>query len=114
MRDHGPLSQPRAPVAMARRADRRRRGVDREAIRRPLPSRCTPKRREGRGMGAMKWWGWGEEDVTFTHEGKPDLGPFLARAIDVDVAAPAARPVGFDDLEVPEPALDADLRAALE
>jgi alkyldihydroxyacetonephosphate synthase len=65
-------------------------------------------------MGAMKWWGWGDEGVTFTHEDKPDLGPFLARAIDVDVSAPAARPVGFGDLDVPEPALDADLRVALE
>ncbi|MEA2385198.1 MAG: alkyldihydroxyacetonephosphate synthase [Solirubrobacteraceae bacterium] len=65
-------------------------------------------------MGAMKWWGWGAEDVTFTHEDKPDLGPFLAREIDVDVTAPDARPVGFGDLDVPEPALDADLRAALE
>jgi alkyldihydroxyacetonephosphate synthase len=65
-------------------------------------------------MGAMKWWGWGEDDVTFTHEDKPDLGPFLARAIDVDVSAPAARPVGFGDLDLPEPALDADLRTALE
>jgi alkyldihydroxyacetonephosphate synthase len=65
-------------------------------------------------MSAMKWWGWGDEDVTFTHEDKPDLGPFLARAIDVDVAAPAARPVGFDELDVAEPALDPELRAALE
>jgi alkyldihydroxyacetonephosphate synthase len=65
-------------------------------------------------MAAMKWWGWGEEDVTFTHEDKPDLGPFLAHEIDVDVDGPAARPVGFEHLDVPEPALDPDLRAALE
>jgi len=65
-------------------------------------------------MGAMKWWGWGEEDVTFTHDDKPDLGPFLAREIEVDADAPAARPMRFGDLDVPEPALDADLRTALE
>src|SRR3954463_11913904 len=65
-------------------------------------------------MRPMKWWGWGDEGVAFTHDDKPDLGPFIKRAIDLDVDAPAARPVAFEELEVPEPALDADLRAALE
>ena len=30
-------------------------------------------------MGRMKWWGWGDEEVAFTHEDKPELGPFLER-----------------------------------
>src|SRR4051794_339281 len=77
-------------------------------------STAGPQRRRWRQNAPMKWWGWGDEDVTFTHEDKPDLGPFLAREIEVDVAAPAARPVGFDELDVPEPTLDADLHAALE
>jgi alkyldihydroxyacetonephosphate synthase len=64
-------------------------------------------------MRPMKWWGWGDEGVAFTHDDKPDLGPFIRRAIEVDVDAPAARPVAFGDLDVPEPALDADLSAAL-
>ena len=29
----------------------------------------------GATPAAMKWWGWGEEDVFFTHEGKPELAP---------------------------------------
>jgi hypothetical protein len=65
-------------------------------------------------MRPMKWWGWGDEGVAFTHDDKPDLGPFIKRAIDLDVNEPAAQPVAFAELDVPEPALDADLRAALE
>ena len=33
-------------------------------------------------MSAMKWWGWGDEDVAFTHEDKPELGPFLERVLE--------------------------------
>src|SRR4051794_38951184 len=69
---------------------------------------------EGRGMTQMKWWGWGDEDVAFTHEGKPDLGPFLERAIDVHVDAPSKRPVAFAAVDVPDPAVDAELAGALE
>ena len=62
----------------------------------------------------MKWWGWGDEGVAFTHADKPDLGPFIRDAIDVDVEAPGEPPVPFHSLDVPEPVLDDDLRAALE
>jgi alkyldihydroxyacetonephosphate synthase len=65
-------------------------------------------------MGPMKWWGWGDEEVAFTHEDKPELGPFLERAIDIRVDGVADRPVGFDELDVPDPALAPDLRATLE
>src|SRR4051812_7184891 len=65
-------------------------------------------------MRPMKWWGWGDEGVAFTHDDKPDLGPFIKRAIDLDVDAPPARPVPCEQLDAPEPMLDADLRAALE
>jgi alkyldihydroxyacetonephosphate synthase len=30
-------------------------------------------------MGRMKWWGWGDEGVSFKHQDKPALGPFLQR-----------------------------------
>ena len=36
----------------------------------------------------MKWWGWGEEDVFFTHEGKPELAPFIERVLGLDVRRP--------------------------
>jgi alkyldihydroxyacetonephosphate synthase len=65
-------------------------------------------------MGAMKWWGWGRDDVSFTHEDKPGLGPFIRRALDVDVTRRTSRPPAFEDLDVPESELPDDLRAALE
>jgi len=65
-------------------------------------------------MSRMKWWGWGDEEIAFTHEDKPELGPFIERFIDVRVDHLASRPVGLDELDVPEPALAPDLRAALE
>jgi alkyldihydroxyacetonephosphate synthase len=65
-------------------------------------------------MTAMKWWGWGEEGVEFSHEDKPDLAPFIARAIGVDVGRKVAAPVQFDRLQIPDPQLPAGLRAALE
>src|SRR4051812_40310720 len=75
-------------------------------------STVWPCRCRWRQNAAMKWWGWGDEGVAFTHDDKPDLGPFIKRAIDLDVDAPGARPVAFEELDVPEPMLDADLRAA--
>jgi alkyldihydroxyacetonephosphate synthase len=65
-------------------------------------------------MAAMKWWGWGDEGVSFTHEDKPALAPFLQRALDVDVTRIVAQPPALDDLRVPEPSLPRELSAALE
>lgn len=65
-------------------------------------------------MAAMKWAGWGEDDVSFTHGDKPALGPFLLRALDLDVTRAPSRPAAFESLRVPEPSLSPGLRAALE
>jgi alkyldihydroxyacetonephosphate synthase len=65
-------------------------------------------------MAAMKWWGWGDEAVEFSHEDKPDLAPFIAQAIGVDVGKKVGAPVRFDDLEIPAPNLADSLRGALE
>ena len=62
----------------------------------------------------MKWWGWGDEDVAFTHEGQPDLGPFLQRHLEIDVDRVSSPRVAFGDLQVPEPVLPSALRGALE
>jgi alkyldihydroxyacetonephosphate synthase len=64
-------------------------------------------------MAAMKWWGWGEDGVSFTHEDKPALGPFLQRALDLDVTRLVAQPPAFDDLQVPDPSCSPELSAAL-
>jgi alkyldihydroxyacetonephosphate synthase len=62
----------------------------------------------------MKWWGWGEEGISFTHEDKPELAPFIRRAIDLDVTGATSSPVAFADLRIPEPSLQPELRLALE
>jgi alkyldihydroxyacetonephosphate synthase len=61
----------------------------------------------------MKWWGWGEQDVSFTHDDKPELAPFIERAIGLDVRRPATRPIAFEELEISPAALPAGLRARL-
>ena len=65
-------------------------------------------------MAAMKWWGWGEEGVEFSHEDKPDLAPFIAQAIGLDVGTKAEPPARFDELQIPDPRLPDGLRAELE
>jgi alkyldihydroxyacetonephosphate synthase len=65
-------------------------------------------------MPAMKWWGWGEEGVEFSHEDKPALGPFIANKIGVDVRRRSTAPLRFDQLEIAESILPAELRADLE
>jgi alkyldihydroxyacetonephosphate synthase len=73
----------------------------------------APAARRSR-MPGMKWWGWGDESVEFTHEDQPGLAPFLKRAIAVDVARDISRPVAFEDLRVPDSSLPTGLRFALE
>jgi alkyldihydroxyacetonephosphate synthase len=68
----------------------------------------------GAPRAGMKWWGWGHDGVAFTHEDKPELGPFLLRHLDLDVTRLTSRPVPFESLDIPEPALPESLRAALE
>jgi alkyldihydroxyacetonephosphate synthase len=65
-------------------------------------------------MAVMKWWGWGDEGVSFTHEDKPALAPFLRRALDLDVTRVVDQPATFEDLRVPEPSLSPELATALE
>jgi alkyldihydroxyacetonephosphate synthase len=65
-------------------------------------------------MGQTKWWGWGDEAVSFTDADKPALAPFLERAIGLDVHGETARPAAFDDLDIPESSLSPALRSDLE
>src|SRR3954464_187555 len=62
----------------------------------------------------MKWWGWGRDGVAFTHEDKPELGPFFLRHLRLDLDRRTSTPVPFHALEIPEPGLPDALRAALE
>jgi alkyldihydroxyacetonephosphate synthase len=65
-------------------------------------------------MSRMKWWGWGDEGVSFTHRDKPALGPFLERHIALDAERVTSRPVAFGQLRIDEPSVPADLTEALE
>ncbi len=65
-------------------------------------------------MPAMKWWGWGEEGIAFTHRDKPALAPFIHKSIGVDVRVNGAAPISFDHLRIAEPNLPPELRTELE
>lgn len=61
----------------------------------------------------MKWWGWGVEGISFHHEDKPNLVPFVKRAVGVDLNATPDPPLTLDDLAIPEPMIGAELLAEL-
>ena len=65
-------------------------------------------------MPATKWWGWGYEGVEFSDGDKPELAPFIADAIGVDIRRKTGAPLRFDELDIPEAQLPGDLRAVLE
>jgi alkyldihydroxyacetonephosphate synthase len=65
-------------------------------------------------MAAMPWWGWGSDGVSFTHEDKPALAPFLQRHLGLDVTRAAASPPPFEALSIPEPSIAPRLRVILE
>jgi alkyldihydroxyacetonephosphate synthase len=62
----------------------------------------------------MKWWGWGEEDVAFTHEGKPGLAPFIAEHLGLDLRRAERSPIAFEELDIPAAELSDKLRTELE
>ncbi len=62
----------------------------------------------------MKWWGWGDEQVTFTHEDKPDLAPFVREKIGIDLDGPRDSVIDFADLTIDEPVVTDAFGAALD
>jgi alkyldihydroxyacetonephosphate synthase len=62
----------------------------------------------------MKWWGWGQEETSFTHTDKPGLRPFILRHLDVDLAGATSAPVPFDELPIRPPSHASGLAEALE
>ena len=65
-------------------------------------------------MPAMKWWGWGDADVSFTHEDKPNLAPFIERVLGLRVGAPTIIAPRLEDLAIPPVSLPGPLREALD
>jgi alkyldihydroxyacetonephosphate synthase len=62
----------------------------------------------------MKWWGWGLDDVQFTHEDKPGFRPFIREVLGVDVARETSSPLRWEDVRVPAPNLPDGLRDCLQ
>ena len=63
----------------------------------------------------MKWHGWGVEGVSFHHEDKPGLRPFVLEIIDLDLATPPGRQTRLEDLPIPAPQIgDALLEQLVE
>ena len=54
-------------------------------------------------MKHMKWWGWGEEGVSFRHDDKPAFASFVKTAIDIDVTKRPAAVADLDELPLPWP-----------
>ncbi|GAA1429757.1 FAD-binding oxidoreductase [Microlunatus lacustris] len=61
----------------------------------------------------MKWYGWGVEGVSFHHEDKPALRPFVQEVLDLDLNTPPGRQTQLSDLDIPAPLIGADLLAQL-
>src|SRR6185295_2521599 len=61
----------------------------------------------------MKWWGWGEEGISFRYDDKPGFAAFIKAAIDIDVTKAPAPVANLDSLQVPPPCVSTELRASL-
>lgn len=65
-------------------------------------------------MKHMKWWGWGDEGISFRHDDKPAFATFLKTAIDIDVTKEPAMVADLDRLPVPPSLAPQELRACLQ
>ena len=51
-------------------------------------------------MRHMKWWGWGDEDVTFSDANKPKLWPYLKGELGME-DGPRTSPISFENINLP-------------
>src|SRR5262245_26267482 len=61
----------------------------------------------------MKWWGWGEEGVSFHYDDKPAFAAFVKTVIDIDVTKGPAAVADLGSLPVTSSLAPQTLRAAL-
>ncbi len=61
----------------------------------------------------QKWWGWGQEGVSFNYQGKPKFPGFVLDKLGVDITQGAVNVAAFSSLDVPGSQLNDALRAAL-
>lgn len=65
-------------------------------------------------MKHMKWWGWGEEGVSFRHQDKPAFAAFMKSAIDLDLTKEPVAVADLSSLPVPPSAAPAALKVSLQ
>ncbi len=61
----------------------------------------------------MKWWGWGDEDVTFSDADKPKLWPYLGGELGLEEGVPVP-PVSFEEINLPTAKTNLPFTAALK
>ncbi len=66
--------------------------------------------------GKSRWWGWGDFDQDFDLNERARLAPYLKKNIGVDILSGKMRFAAptLDDIELPEPRLDAEILRQLE
>jgi alkyldihydroxyacetonephosphate synthase len=62
----------------------------------------------------MKWWGWGEDGISFRYDDKPAFAAFVKNVIDVDVTKAPAAVADLNSLPIPSSQASPELRASLE
>ncbi|MGI8458345.1 MAG: FAD-binding oxidoreductase [Propionibacteriaceae bacterium] len=80
--------------------------TDTEAI--PVPATANQH-----GVQHMKWYGWGVEGISFHHEDKPNLAPFIRKVIDLDLNSAGQEPISLDDLPIVDPRISTELLTRL-
>ncbi len=61
----------------------------------------------------QKWWGWGDEGISFSYADKPHFADFVMKVIGVDVNLPAPTVAGLDTYDVPASRLTDEVRDQL-
>ncbi|PIF03612.1 MAG: FAD-binding oxidoreductase, partial [Propionibacterium sp.] len=61
----------------------------------------------------QKWWGWGEEGITFKFADKPKFPGFVMDRVGIDITTPAEGVPPFSEMDVPDTQLQPALEAKL-
>ena len=61
----------------------------------------------------MKWWGWGDPDITFPMADKPKLWPWIVQKLGITSASPTETPVELGSIDMSAPRAGAELFAEL-
>ena len=65
------------------------------------------------GVKQQKWWGWGEEGLGYTDEGRPKFAPFVKKMVGLDIHGKVTTAPDLSTLDVPASQLSDGLREKL-